>query len=130
MVCGLSGSGKSTVAAALAERTGFTHLNSDRTRKALAGLRPTDRGAELYTAERSAATYDALHAAARDALAAGRGVILDGTFQRRVHRDRARAIADAAGAPVLFVECRTAEAEIRRRLAARAARDDDPSDAD
>ena len=131
VVCGLSGSGKSTVAAALAERTGFTHLNSDRTRKALAGLRPTDRGGdELYTAERSAATYDALHAAARDAFAAGRGVILDGTFQRRAHRDRARTIADAAGAPVLFVECRTAEAEIRRRLAARAARDDDPSDAD
>ncbi len=130
VVCGLSGSGKSTVAAALADRTGFAHLNSDRVRKALAGLRPTERGGEeLYTAERNVATYAALHAAAGDALGAGRGIILDGTFQRRAHRDRARAIADGIGAPMLFVECRTDEAEIRRRLAARTTRDDDPSDA-
>src|SRR5690606_27260804 len=50
--------------------------------------------------------------------------------QRRVDRDRARAVATAAGAPVLFVECRADDDEIRRRLAARAARADDPSDAD
>lgn len=129
IVCGLSGSGKSTIAAALAARTGFAHLNSDRTRKALAGLAPTARGGpELYTPERSAATYAALEAGAAAAWAAGRGVILDGTFQRRAHRDRA--IAAFAGAPALIVECRAGEAEIRRRLAARAARDDDPSDAD
>lgn len=131
VVCGLSGSGKSTVAAALAARTGFAHVNSDRTRKQLAGLAPTDRGGpELYTPERSAATYAALYAAAEGYLAAGHGVILDGTFQRRIDRDRAGAVADAAGAPVVFVECRADDAEIRRRLAARAARADDPSDAD
>ncbi|HSP98973.1 MAG TPA: AAA family ATPase [Candidatus Dormibacteraeota bacterium] len=131
IVCGLSGSGKSTIAAALAARTGFVHLNTDRTRKALAGLAATERGGpELYSAERSAATYAALHTAAGEALAAGRGVILDGTFQRREHRDRARAVADAAGAPALIVECRADDAEIRRRLTARAARNDDPSDAD
>ena len=128
IVCGLSGSGKSTVASALAERTGFVHLNSDRTRKQLAGLDHTNRGGpDLYTAERNAATYAALHAAAAEALAAGRGVILDGTFLRRQHRDRARDLA--AGAPTLIVECRADAGEIRRRLAARVARDDDPSDA-
>ncbi|MFN8642764.1 MAG: AAA family ATPase [Candidatus Binatia bacterium] len=131
VVCGLSGSGKSTVAAALAARTGFAHVNSDRTRKQLAGLAPTDRsGPALYTPERSAATYAALYAAAEAALAAGRGVILDGTFQRRIDRDRAAAVAAAAGAPMLFVECRADEDEIGRRLAARTARADDPSDAD
>lgn len=131
IVCGLSGSGKSTVAADLATRTGFAHLNSDRTRKALAGLADTARGGpELYTAARNAATYTALHAAAAEALAGGRGVIIDATFQRREHRDRAAAIAAAAGVPLLFVECRADDDEIRRRLAARSARGDDASDAD
>ena len=131
VVGGLSGSGKSTVAAALAERTGFVHVNSDRVRKRLAGLAPTDRGgAELYTSERSAATYAAMYAAAAEALAAGRGVILDATFQRRAHRDQAAAVGAAAGVAVLFVECRADDAVIRSRLAQRAARDDDPSDAD
>ena len=56
VVVGLSGSGKSTLAASLAERTGFVHLNSDATRKRLAGLPPTARpGSPLYTPARSAA---------------------------------------------------------------------------
>ncbi|MEO8602064.1 MAG: AAA family ATPase [bacterium] len=131
VVCGLSGSGKSTVAAALAARTAFAHVNSDRTRKALAGVAPTDRpGEALYTSARSAETYAAMYAAARDALAAGRGAILDGTFQRRIDRDAARAIAAGAGVPMLFVECRATDDEIRRRLAERTMRNDDPSDAD
>jgi hypothetical protein len=131
IVCGLSGSGKSTVAAALAARTGFAHLNSDRTRKALAGLAATDRGGpELYTPARNAATYAALLAAAAAALAGGGGAILDATFQRRAHRDRAAAVAAAAGVPLLVVECRAADEVIRQRLAARSARADDPSDAD
>jgi hypothetical protein len=131
VVTGLSGSGKSTLAAALAARTGLAHVNSDRTRKALAGLAATARGGrDLYSARRSAATYRALYAAAAAELAAGRGVIIDATFQRRVDRDAARAVAAAAGAPLLFVECRADAAEIRRRLAARCARGDDASDAD
>ena len=131
VVCGLSGSGKSTLAAALATRTGFAHVNSDRTRKQLAGVAPTTRpGAALYSPARSAQTYAAMYATAAAALASGRGAILDGTFQRRVDRDAARAVAAQAGVPVLFVECRATDAEIRRRLAARTARDDDASDAD
>lgn len=131
VVVGLSGSGKSTVAAALQERTGFVHLNSDATRKRLAGLPPTARpGAGLYTPEWSARTYGALYDAAAAALAAGRGAIVDATFQRRADRDAARAVARRAGAPILFVECRCPEAEVRRRLTERARRDNDVSDAD
>jgi len=131
IVCGLSGSGKSTFAAALAQRTGFVHVNSDRTRKQLAGVAATARpGQALYTAARSAETYAAMYAAARQALAAGHGAILDGTFQREVDRDAARAVATAARSPILFVECRADDDEIRRRLTSRAQRNDDASDAD
>lgn len=131
VVVGLSGSGKSTVAAALQARTGFVHINSDATRKRLAGVPPTARpGDELYTPARSAATYAAMYAAARDALAAGRGAILDATFQRRIDRDRARAVARQAGVPILFVECVCPEEEVRSRLRERGERNDDASDAD
>ena len=131
VVGGLSGSGKSTVAAALAARTGFAHLNSDVLRKRLAGVAATDRpGASLYTPEQNARTYRALYDGAAAALAEGHGVIVDATFQRHVDRDRARAVADAAGVPLLFVECRCDEDELRRRLAARTAHGDNPSDAD
>lgn len=131
VVGGLSGTGKSTLAAALARRTGYQHVNSDRTRKRLAGVAPTDRpGAALYTPQRSAQTYAAMYRAAAEALARGAGAILDGTFQRRVDRDAARAVAQRAGVPLLLVECVADDDEVRRRLAARGARGDDPSDAD
>lgn len=131
VVVGLSGTGKSTVAAALQARTGFIHVNSDTTRKRLAGVPLTARpGAELYTPERSARTYAAMYAAAAEALAAGRGVIIDATFQRRTDRDAARAVARRAGVPILFVESTCPEDEVRRRLAERARRGDDASDAD
>jgi aminoglycoside phosphotransferase family enzyme/adenylate kinase family enzyme len=131
VVTGLSGTGKSTVATALHARTGFVHINSDATRKRLFGVAPTARpGAALYTAERSAATYEAMYAAAGAELAGGRGAILDATFQRRAHRDAARNVARQRGVPVLFIECVAPEEEVRRRLAERARADTDVSDAD
>jgi hypothetical protein len=63
-------------------------------------------------------------------LSAGRGVILDATFQLRMGRDEARALAAAHHVPFLLVECRCDEDEVRRRLADRGARGDSPSDAD
>ena len=131
VVVGLSGSGKSTVAAALHARTGFAHINSDSTRKRLAGLALTARpGPALYTPEHSARTYAAMYAAAAAALNGKRGAILDATFQRRADREAARAVASRAGVPIRFVECACPDAEMRRRLAERARRDDDASDAD
>jgi aminoglycoside phosphotransferase family enzyme/predicted kinase len=131
VVAGLSGTGKSTVAAALHARTGFAPINSDTTRKRLAGIAATARpGPALYTSERSAATYAAMYAAARAELAAGRGAILDATFQRRAHRDAARTVALESGVPILFAECVAPEEEIHRRLAERGRADTDASDAD
>lgn len=131
VVVGLSGSGKSVLAAALHERTGFAHINSDATRKRLAGLPATARpGQSLYTPERNAATYAAIYDAGRAELAAGRGAIIDATFQRRAHRDAARAVARQAGVQVRFVECICPVDEVRRRLEKRRIADRDASDAD
>jgi len=136
VVCGLSGTGKTVVAEAVHARTGFVHVNSDLVRKRLAGVPPLARpapaayGAGLYSPEMSARTYQTMLDDAAVQLAAGRGVVLDATFQLRAGRDSARAIAAAAGAPFLVVECQCADAEVRRRLAERVRRDDSPSDAD
>jgi hypothetical protein len=63
-------------------------------------------------------------------VAAGRGAIIDATFQRRAHRDAARAVARQAGVQVRFVECVCPVDEVRRRLEKRRIADSDASDAD
>ncbi|MBI4517776.1 MAG: AAA family ATPase [Deltaproteobacteria bacterium] len=133
-LCGLSGSGKSSIAAALAERTGYRHVSSDIVRKEIAGLPPSarvpeDYAAGLYSPEHSAATYGALLARTQGLIGAGRGVILDATFQRRSDREALRQLAQALSVALLFVECRCHEQEIRRRLDQRAGEDASPSDA-
>ncbi len=134
-VVGLSGTGKSTLAAALRERTGFTHINSDVVRKQLAGVpvdrhSPAPRGSALYSPVHSARTYAAMFSRAADALAAWHGAIVDATFQRRVDRDAARALAREYRVPLLIVECRCDEQEVHRRLIDRTRRGEGPSDAD
>jgi aminoglycoside phosphotransferase family enzyme/predicted kinase len=136
VISGLSGTGKSAVAAALHARTGFVHINSDVVRKRLAGVpvdapaKPSAYEAGIYTPELSTRTYQAVLDEASSALAAGHGVILDATFQLRIGRDAARALARQHGAPFLLVECRCDEEEIRRRLQQRTERGGGPSDAD
>ena len=136
VIAGLSGTGKSEVAAALHARTSFVHINSDVVRKRLAGLptdvpaRPSAYDAGIYTPEFSARTYQTMLEEAASSLAAGHGVILDATFQLRVGRDAARALAQQHGVPFLLVECRCEGAEVRRRLQRRIDHGRGPSDAD
>lgn len=131
VIGGLSGTGKSTVAAALGQRRRFVRLNSDTIRKQLAGVAPTARpGAELYTPEMSRRTYAELLRRAREEIAAGRDVIADATFPLRAGRDEARRIAERAGAAHLLVWCECAEHVVRERLERRSRAGTDASDAD
>lgn len=120
---GLSGTGKSTLAEALAEATGFVRLGSDAIRKRDSPGTPAVAayGETLYTPAARAASYAALAAEADAALAARQGVVADATFIRRADRDRLAAVARAHRRPLLFVECRADEAVVRRRLEARTA---------
>ena len=134
IVCGLAGTGKSTVSRRLSYRTGFTVLSSDRIRKRLAGLSETARataayGAGIYSPGFDRLTYDTLLAEARERLHDGCGVIVDATFKRPEDRRDALDIGAQAGKPVLFVECETPQREVLRRLRARATRDSEVSDA-
>jgi aminoglycoside phosphotransferase family enzyme/predicted kinase len=134
VVCGLSGSGKSTVAEALAQRFGFENLNSDVVRKRMFQGEQIARTSGEYRAgmydERSnQLTYDSLLAEAEKYLGHGEGVIVDATFKDPANRRRFVELARRCGVPVLFVECRTDENEIHRRLLSRQQQGNSISDA-
>ncbi|CAM5766530.1 DNA-binding protein [Labrys miyagiensis] len=102
-VGGLSGTGKSTLAAAVASSVGRAPgavvLRSDVERKHLAGVAETERlPACAYTSVRSAAVYEALNRKARLALDAGSSVILDAVHARPFERDTAETTARRTGA--------------------------------
>lgn len=124
--CGLSGTGKSTLAAGLADAIDAVVLRSDVIRKR--GDRPvTADPAERYAPAARAAVYAELTREAEHQLAAGRTVIADATFLRRADRDAVVAAAARQGRPVVFVETVAGRAVVEARLAARAV--DDVSDA-
>lgn len=132
---GLSGSGKSAVALALAERLGAVRVRSDVERKRLHGLAAGERSGSvldggLYGPAAGAATYDRLALLARGLLDAGWTAIVDATCLRRADRARFLATADSAGVPGLLVACHAAEAVLRQRITARTAAGRDASEAD
>jgi len=132
---GLSGSGKSTVAAQLAERLAAIRIRSDVERKRLFGLKPLDQSAAaipggIYTREATARTYGRLHGLAREVLKAGFPVILDATYLKRAERDAARAIAHEGNWPCVVLSCQAAPEELRRRVVRRFRSGKDAAEAD
>jgi aminoglycoside phosphotransferase family enzyme/predicted kinase len=121
-VGGVIGSGKSTLAAALGRDLAVPVIGSDRTRKSLAGLEPTERGGpELYTAASRARAYAELLRRADGVVGSGRSVVLDATFSEPGRRGDARALARARGARLVLVELACDEAVLRARLERRRA---------
>ncbi|WP_224982669.1 bifunctional aminoglycoside phosphotransferase/ATP-binding protein [Geomonas agri] len=122
LTCGLSGSGKSSLAAEISRELGLDLTRSDLVRKALAGVpaaggeRDAAYRAGIYTEAMDRATYDALLSGAEQSLAAGRGVVVDATFQRRTDRERFAELAARLGVPLLVVETRCPEQVARERL--------------
>jgi aminoglycoside phosphotransferase family enzyme/predicted kinase len=134
VVMGLSGTGKSRLAHALAARLGWPVLNSDVIRKELAGLAPQARvreavGHGLYGHVMSERTYSTLRARAEDTLVAQQSVILDATFLDASERATVRELAARHGARFVLAETVASDDLVRERLAARQRAGTDPSDA-
>ena len=111
LVGGLPGTGKTTVADGLADQIGAVVVSSDRLRKELAGLSPTDRagagyGEGLYRVERTAATYAAMRERAAGLLARGESVVLDASWTDAEERAGAAELARASHAELTCLECR------------------------
>ena len=136
VVGGLSGTGKSTLANALAPHLapfgGAVSISSDATRKRLFGVSPETRlGPEGYAAGTHERVYRRMLVDARRALRAGACVVIDAVYMLRAQRDAARETAAALGAGFegfwLETPLDTRLARVDRRSAGPKT---DPSDAD
>jgi aminoglycoside phosphotransferase family enzyme/predicted kinase len=133
-VCGLSGTGKSSVAKQLAERLAAVWLSTDAIRRSLDrqpaassdseaanGERPPTVafGSDRYSVERRAAVYTEISRRLRAALQERGLVIVDGTFGRRDQRAELARAAAAAGASLWFLQCHcpleVADARVQER---------------
>ncbi len=130
-VSGLSGSGKSSVAAALAPALGpppgAAILGSDPIRKRRMGVEPLTRlGPDGYTRDMDEAVYAEMLETAERALASGHAAVLDATFIRAPHREAAERIARQAGVPFAGIRLAADADTLLTRVRARTS---DPSDA-
>jgi uncharacterized protein len=126
LIGGGPGTGKTTLAHALAKRIGAQVISTDDVRRQLqevgtitgtAGV--LDEG--LYAAENVAAVYDEMLRRAHLNLRSGRSVTLDGTWRDARQQERARELADETASPIVEFTCLVpldeASARIRNRSA-------------
>ena len=124
VVGGLSGSGKTTVAADLApligNPPGAVHLRSDLERKAMAGVAEFDRlDPASYTAEAHRRAYGVLHQKAKLILNAHHSVIIDAVYDHESDRHEAEALALALGRRFQGIWLRADAHVLLSRVAAR-----------
>jgi len=131
-VGGFSGSGKSSLALALAPSLGRVPgavvIRSDDVRKRLCGVKPLDHlGPESYTADVNNRVYAAAAGLADAVVRGGSVAIVDAVFARPADRAAIGHVASAAGVPFAGLWLDAPEPVLVARAEARRS---DPSDAD
>jgi aminoglycoside phosphotransferase family enzyme len=123
-VGGLPGTGKSTLARALAPSLGAAPgalvLRSDEIRKRQHGAEPERRLPQsAYTEQKSVAVFSELARLLEVAARGGQAVIADATFLNLAHRSLVEAAAKRAGAPFLGIWLSAPHDALERRIIAR-----------
>jgi uncharacterized protein len=134
LVGGLPGTGKSTVAQALADPLDAVVVRSDVVRKELAGLGPTapapaPPGGGLYDDARTEATYRELLERARASIEQGRSAVLDASWISGRHRELARDLARRTSTTLVELRCQLDPDTAAQRIRRRRRHGPDPSDA-
>jgi len=133
LVGGIIGSGKSTVARALADLNSAAIVASDRVRLSIDDGTASAAGADWqqgrYAPEATGRVYEEMLVRAVAVVQSGRPVILDASWADAARRARARAWAAEQGAETVFVEVRCGRDETLVRLARRQREGTDPSEA-
>lgn len=118
---GMIATGKTSLSEAWARYKNLNFYNSDRVRKELAGIDPTENRREgvdtgIYTQEFSRKTYKVLLDKAESLVNKGDSVVIDGSYQRAHDRQAISRLAQNVGAEVYFIFCHCPEAEMKRRM--------------
>jgi len=128
---GLSGSGKSTIAAQLTQMLGAIQVRSDVVRKHLFDLDAAaqtnaalDQG--IYTEDATELTYRRLQQIAQTIINADFTVILDATFLQQSRRRQMLETQTDIACSRIIINCDAPVAELRKRIIER---EDDPSEA-
>jgi aminoglycoside phosphotransferase family enzyme/predicted kinase len=132
LISGLTGSGKSTLAQEMSHRLGMRIINSDATRKALAGnlkrqvAVPYAEG--IYSPSKTRQTYAKMAEEAGRFILKGEGAILDATFHQKFQRETILHLASKHQIPVAMIHCYSSDEVVRERLKRRAEEGSDLSD--
>ena len=126
LIGGGPGTGKTTLAHALAEQIWAQVISTDDARRKLQQKGVVDGttgvlDAGLYSAENVAAVYDTVLRRARLYLGGGQSVILDGTWRDPRQRQRARELAVETAAPIIEFTCSLPMDEASARIENRSA---------
>ena len=125
LVGGGPGSGKTTMARALGDRLSAQVISTDDVRRAMQQAGEIDGvsgdyNSGLYSVDKIDAVYAAILQRTRPLLAAGRSVILDGTWRDPRHRANARELARQESCPIVELACtvplEVATARIEQRM--------------
>lgn len=120
-VGGLSGTGKSTLAAEIAVHIGAVpgavHLRSDLERKLLFGAGETERlDRTCYTPEAHTRVYDALLKKAAQVLSTGHAVVVDAVFAEEDWRRNAERVAEGLGVPFVGLWLDASDEQLIQRV--------------
>lgn len=133
VLCGMPGSGKSTVARKLKEILRIALFQSDTVRMDLPEYRfhsgPEPYGKGVYRPDLRGRVYARLLSLAHDELKGGRSVILDATFSRKKWREEAFRLAGDTDANMFFIECAASMKAVLERLNRRRAGEESRSEA-
>lgn len=131
IVTGLSGTGKTSLARAIAGEMGLRVVSADAVRKSIfeMGNGEYEYGEGPYSSQANRITYEKMIEIGKESLKKYGGVVLDATFRRTTDRAMAREMALKAGANLRFIECKLSPESVRLRLEKRALLKEGLSDA-
>lgn len=133
VMSGLTGTGKSYLAARLGKRLGAVTFRSDVIRKEIHGILATEHrldkyGEGIYSTNATGRTYRVLLDRARTALERRESVVLDASFMNAKDRAEALGVAERARSRYFIVECTCSDEVAAARLTERRSERDEPSD--